>query len=109
MGYTLDNNKAGFRYKIRFGRILFGGFLLVIYIAVGFTSAIPFKKSNTAAMPDTMLLNLSKELLHNVKTEEPTNSIEAEIEKLNQERVIAGLNANAIKTFRILVILKKLN
>lgn len=53
-------------------------------------------------MPDTVLLKLSEELLYKVKTEETTDSIEAEIEQLSPEKLIKGLNNdNAIKTFWI--------
>ncbi len=103
MDHTSDSYKAGFRHKIRFGRTLFGGsLLLAVYLASGFTSATPLKICNTALMPDTVLLKLSEELLYKVKTEETTDSIEAEIEQLSPEKLIKGLNNdNAIKTFWI--------
>lgn len=53
-------------------------------------------------MPDTMLLKLSESLLYKVKTEQPTEAIEAELASLDVKQIIEGLNNDdAIKTFWI--------
>lgn len=89
--------------KRRFRKIVFYLLLLlIVYLSAGFVSAIPVPKSNTSAMPDTIVLQLSEQLLYRVKTEEPTDSIEAAIQKLTEHKLIQGLNNdNAIKTFWI--------
>lgn len=77
-------------------------FLFVVYISLGFVSAIPISKKNTEAMPDTSLLKLSESLLYNVKTEEPTVDMEKELTGMDKKRLIEGLNNDeAIKTFWI--------
>jgi len=53
-------------------------------------------------MPNTSLLNLSKQLLYNVKTEEPTNDLELALSNKIMNNIIEGLNNDdAIKTFWI--------
>jgi len=74
--------------------------VFVLYIISGFISAIPIKKINTGAMPDTTLLKLSEDLLYNVKTEEPTAAFESALAKTDLQQLISGLNNDdAIKTF----------
>lgn len=84
-------------------RALWGLLLLfIIYTSAGFVSAIPISKINTGAMPNTSLLNLSKQLLYNVKTEEPTNDLELALSNKIMNNIIEGLNNDdAIKTFWI--------
>ncbi len=75
---------------------------VLLYLSAGFASAIPIKKNNTAAMPDTALLYLSEQFLYKVKIEEPTTSLEAELATLDIQRLKDGLNNDAaIKTFWI--------
>lgn len=76
--------------------------LLVLYLSAGFASAIPVKKTNTNAMPDIILLQLSERFLYHVKIEEPTTLLEAELASLKMDQLITGLNNDAaIKTFWI--------
>ncbi len=60
--------------------------IAMIYFSISFISVMTIQKNNTVAMPDTALIKLSEQLLYNVKTEEPTITLEqglATIEKKN--------------------------
>jgi hypothetical protein len=76
--------------------------MLLIYLFAGTVFAKPIKNQHAEAMVDTTLLNLSEQLLYNVKTEEPTSMLEKELATIEMERLINGLNNDdAIKTFWI--------
>ncbi|MEO6915180.1 MAG: DUF547 domain-containing protein [Chitinophagaceae bacterium] len=76
--------------------------IAMIYISIGFISAVSTPRSTTAALPDTALIKLSEQLLYNVKTEESTIALEKALAGMERKRLIDGLNNDdAIKTFWI--------
>ena len=76
--------------------------IAMILFSISFISAMPIQKNCTKAIPDTALMKLSEQLLYNVKTEEPTNTLEKELATIKMERLINGVNNDdAIKTFWI--------
>ncbi len=75
-------------------------FAFSIFLITGFISTCPIAKTNKAAMPDTLLLQLSEQFLYAVKLDEPTNEPEAKLAGLNYDSLRNGLNNdNAVKTF----------
>jgi Protein of unknown function, DUF547 len=75
-------------------------FAVTAFLTTGFISAWPIPKTNTAAMPDTLLLKLSEEFLYAVKQDDSTKELEEQLANLNYGRLHNGLNNdNAIKTF----------
>lgn len=76
--------------------------LVLLYLSAGFVSAIPIKKTQMNSFPDTSLLQLSEKFLYNVKLEESTTVLEAELAGLDIQRLVTGLNNDdAVKTFWI--------
>ena len=75
--------------------------LLLIFIAIWWLGALPDNTTSTAP-PDAKILHLSEKVLYAVKTENPTDSLEAELADLKMNELITGLsNDNARKTFWI--------
>jgi Protein of unknown function, DUF547 len=71
-----------------------------IFLITGFISACAIPKTTTAAMPDTLLLQLSEQFLYAVKLDEPTNKLEEQLANLNYDSLRNGLNNdNAVKVF----------
>lgn len=76
-------------------------FITLSIILVGNIGSAQVNK-NSQAIPSEKLLHLSEQLLYNVKSERPTDSIEKELSSLTGEELIQGLsNDNAIKAFWI--------
>ena len=74
----------------------------LFYVSFGLMAAVPIQKNNTEALPDSALIKLSEQLLYNVKTEEPTITLEKELANIKMERLVNGLNNDdAIKAFWI--------
>jgi Protein of unknown function, DUF547 len=75
-------------------------FAFVAFLITGFISACPIPKTNPAAMPDTLLLQLSEQFLYAVKLDEPTKELEEQLASLDYDSFRNGLNNdNAVKTF----------
>jgi hypothetical protein len=75
-------------------------FAFSIFLITGFISTCPIPKTNTTAMPDTLLLQLSEQFLYAVKLDEPTSELEEQLANLNYDSLRNGLNNdNAVKTF----------
>jgi hypothetical protein len=74
--------------------------ILTLFLAAGFYSARPIPKTNTAAIPDSALLQLSEQFLYKIKLGEPIEVLETELASLDYASLQMGLNNdNAIKTF----------
>jgi hypothetical protein len=75
-------------------------FTFSTFLITGFISTCPIPKINAAAMPDTLLLQLSEQFLYAVKLDEPTNKLEEQLASINYDSLRNGLNNDsAVKTF----------
>ena len=63
--------------------------LLLIFIAIWSLGALPDNTTSTAP-PDAKILHLSEKVLYAVKTENTTDSLEAELADLKMNELITG-------------------